>query len=710
MHVNIRMDEDLIGLSPDERIVEEAKKRYKRAEEWEAEARQNYLYDFRFANGDSQNLYQWPDAVMQNRTSDNRPCLTINKTKQHCLQIINDQRQNPSQIQIRPVGGGASYKAAKIWEGICRHIEYVSSAQQAYNNACYHQVIGGVGYWRVVTEYVSEDSFEQDIKIKRIADPMSVYMDCDIEEADGSDANWAFIYRDLPRDEFDLTYPEYKNESLNYSPLGIGGDQDPFESKEKVKVVEYFRRRMKPDKLHMLDNGMTVRESHVKDADLMDQLKVNSIGVREIEAPEIEWFLIGGSQILNRRQWVGAFIPIVRVIGEETVIDRVMDRKGHVRALIDPQRIYNYWTSSAVEFVALQSKTPYVTAIESIRGFELNWARANIDNKAYLPYNAYDEHGQKLDRPERAPPPVMSQAYLDGMRVASSEMMMVSGQYEANLGMKSNEVSGTAVDARQRQGENSTYHFIDRFSNAIRFTGRILVDLIPKIYDTKRIVRIMADDGTVSSVQVDPNAPQAHSATQDPDDRTYDADVIQAIFNPNVGRYEVEADLGPAFSTRRQETFSAISTILSENQQLTPIVGDLLFRAADFPMADELAERLHNMVPPAALGKGPSQEVTGLQAMLAQQHQAMQKMEQQLQVAELKRAAAEQKVLIEEYKAETERMKAVGTIDPEAFRPVIRQLVSEALGTPIHPIIRAEAQEASTLPQPPEPSQPEGQQ
>lgn len=693
------------GMSGDDRIIAEAKDRFRHAEEWEATFRTNYAYDMKFANGDSHNKYQWDAGVARSRESENRPVLTINKTMQHCLQIINDQRQNPSQIEIRPVGGGASYDAAAVLEGICRHIESISQAQQAYNNACYHQVVGGCGYWRITTDYIEPDSFLQEIYIKRISDPMSVYMDFNIQEADGSDAEWAFIYKNMPVDEFERSYPN--EDRLTSSPLGYGSADD-WINRDTVRLAEYFRKSYKKDTLYLLPDGTTVLASDARAKDMDAVVKMEAVNSRKVQIPQVEWFLIGGGEVLDRKIWPGRYIPVVRVIGTETVIDNVMDRFGHTRALVDPQRIYNFWSSSTVEFVSYQTKSPFIAAIESIAGFERNWERANIDTKAYLPYNAMDENGQKLERPERAPVPVMAQAYLEGLKIAAGEMMLVSGQYEASMGMKSNEVSGKAVDARERQGDNATYHFIDRFASAIRYTGRILVDLIPHIYDSSRVVRIMAQNGDESSVQIDPNANVAHQPLQKVDAHDYNPDAIQAIFNPGIGTYEVEADIGPAFATRRQETFAAISTMLSENASLTPIVGDLLFRAADFPMSQEIANRLHNLVPKQALGEGPDPQLVQAQQLLAQQHQALQKMEGDLAQAQIKLVGVQQDARIKEYEAETNRMKAVGGIDPEAMRPIVRQLVSEALGTPINPIIHAHAQEAAALPQPPEPDESNG--
>jgi hypothetical protein len=241
-------------------------------------------------------------------------------------------------------------------------------------------------------------------------------------------------------------------------------------------------------------------------------------------------------------------------------------------------------------------------------------------------------------------------------------MQYVSGQYEANEGSPSNERSGVAIQQRQRKGDNATYHYIDHLANAIRFTGRILIDLIPKIYDTPRVVKILGDDKTQGDVQIDPQA-QAPLQTQ-VDQRT---GTEHHIFNPNMGRYEVESDVGPAFATRRQETFNALSQLMQADPALMQVAGDLLMQAADFPMADELAERLKRMVPPQALGGAPAAELQKAQQQIEQLQKTLQSMVEQMAAQKAKHTAVEQQKDIDVYKAETGRMEALKQIDPAAL-------------------------------------------
>lgn len=690
-------DPELQGLTGDDKIVREAQKRFNRCEMWESTARKRWIEDEKFVNGDSDNLYQWPDQLRAARgvgTGDERPCLTINKTRQHCLQIINDARQNKTSIKFRPVGGGATYEAGQVLDGMVRHIEYISDAQSAYGTATRHQVWSGLGYLRIVTDYAAPNTFDQEIYIKRVKNPLSIYIDPDIAEADGSDMRFGFVFTDVPKDEFEAQYPD---DDPNSTALGnMENWQSGWTTKDHVRVCEYFRRKETKDKLVVLKDPETGEErqflaskvpKELKDvlAELLDDPAATQ---RDVTLNQVEWFKIAGHKIIEKRDWPGSYIPIIRVPGEETVIDGELDRKGHVRALKDPQRMYNYNASAQVEFGALQNKIPYIAPAQAIEGQEGYWQTANTENYSVLVYNHIDDQGKEIPRPERQSPPTISEAYQLSMTNAANDMMLVSGQYQADFGAPSNERSGIAIERRQRQGSTATYHYIDHLAMALRFAGKIILDLIPKIYDTERVVKIMAEDGSDSDVLVDPKAAEAYLEKQGKD-----ADAAkQVIFNPNVGRYDVVSDVGPDYASRRMEAFDALSKIAQTDSGLMTVIGDLLFKSADFEYADEIAQRLERMVPVQAKGDGPNPELVRLQQLVQNQTQMMQVLSDKLQAKQLelqdKKAriaeGAEQKV-IDAYRAETDRLSALKDMlaaDPEGVLMLVRRVINDAMDLP----------------------------
>jgi len=714
----------------DTEIVEEAQERFNRAHEYQADAHRHYIDDIKFANGDDLNQAQWNDRVSASRQSAGRPSLTVNKTRVHCLQIINDARQNPVQIRVNPVGDEATYEAAQIFEGIIRHIEYISNAQHAYANATYCQVMGGIGYWRVETDYAHDDTFNQEIYIKRIADPTQVYCDPDHQQADGSDMKWAFLFYELTKEEYRAEYGEdddvgLDNDALISNQGALTSSSERRTDDKHVQLVEYYRVGEKRDRLLEMHDGTVHRESRLPEG-YLDQLKqfgVEPRQARDIAEPKVEYFVIADSKIIQRKEWLGRYVPIVRVPCEEIVIEGKLDWVSHVRHLRDPQRLYNWYTSQAAEFVALQTKAPFIATAESIESNLKAWENANLENKAVLTYKGTDEQGKPIPPPERSQPPVMADAYMEGLKISQAEMMMATGQYQAVMGEPSNETSGKAINARQRQGDNATYHVIDRLAAAIRFTGRIIIDLIPKVYDTPRTLLIMGESGDQTQVHLDPAHPVAHQTTQDPnapppqpsmtgqdDPDAARAAALRTIFNPRIGQYSVVSDVGPSYATKREEAFNAFSQIVQNNPQALQIVGDFWARNADFPGADELAARMKQGLPPQYQQGAPSPQVTQLQQMLQQTQAAAQKTLQQAdaevsmlkaQVVHLEEQLKDKsrEIDIKDYSAETDRLKAVGSIDPHAMQMIVKQLIGDMMQTDIIPLLKQHAQHEADIQQ-----------
>lgn len=700
-------DDDDPDATADERIVLEAHRRFDRCVERESKARENGRRDKRFANADAYNMHQWDEGTLADRGD--RPCLTINKVRQHNLQICNDQRQHKTQIKVVPTGGGATYEAAQVFSACIRRIEAQSKAVDAYSTAGFDQVETGLGFCRVVTDWESETSFNKEIFVRREPEPRSIYLDPDAKDYDKADMRFAFKFRDMPRDEFRI---EHGDDSECASPPL--DNRDSWDGKDHVRVVEYFRRLDRKDHLHLMADGSVVQEG--KQPSGWKKAHKHLIQrSRPVPRSEVEWFLIGGYKILDRKNFPCRYIPIVPWIGEEWDDDGQLDRRGHTRALLDPQRMYNYASSASAEYIGLQTKTPYVAAVASIEGHQGHWERANTENLAVLPYNAFDDMGRPLAKPERERPPVSAPAYLELMNTSRQEMMMVSGQYQENFGQQSNAHSGIAINARQREGDNATYHYIDNHAKAVRQVGRILQDMIPRVYDVARVIKVMALDETQSDVHVDPNAKDAHqhmmmghnggpSMPIDPDQaRQMDNDPaapdVRVIFNPTVGLYDVEVDVGPSFATQRQEAANAMTQVLQAYPPMAPWSLDILAKAWDWPGADVLAERAKRMIPPQALG-GPPPEMEQLQQRIQQvtQHgsdiagqadQHIAALTAQVATLEAKIKDKDGHTATADYDAETRRLQAVTTADPDSGKVLVRSMLSGLLGMPALPIIQA---------------------
>lgn len=679
-------------------IIQEAKDCLKEGETWEAEARVRFDYDYKFANGDTHNKYQWDADLVLRRELEEKPILTINKVQQHNLLIINDSKQNKSGVKIRPVGEDASFEGAEMYQEMIYHIEYISNADTVYNSAFTWQVEAGIGYWYVDTDFISNKTFDQEIYVKRIGDPRSVYLDTSINEQDGSDARWGIIFEDNDKKIYQKKYPKYA--TVGTSNVLGSYLQDGWLDKDKIRVALFYKKEEKEEVfVTFIDKEGDQQEGYYSDLtpegkQFYKQVKdFPTSRERNVVTDDIMRYKIAGDRIVEKSKWLGKYIPIVRCPGVETVIDGILDRKGHTRALIDPQRMYNYNSSGNIEFGALQTKSPWVAASESIEGYEEYYESANSRNHSYLPYNALDSDDNELPAPTRPQGPQPGMAYIEGMKIAQNELMMASGQWQSQVGENENAKSGTAINARQRQGDKATYHFIDNQAMAIRFTGKILVDLIPKVYDTKRVIKIEARDGTKKHINIDPNAQQVHQQLPNLNtEKDVNKQIEQYIFNPTFGMYDVQSDVGPSFATKRQEAFNALTQIAAQNQKFMDIGGDLYFKVADFPEANVLAERWRRTIPPNITGDAPNPQVEAMMNQATQHIQTLQaavvKLQRDLQdkTTELtqkgqeldlrfKEASAEQSRL--DYEAETKRAAAFAkAISVEEISPVIKQLLA----------------------------------
>lgn len=686
-------------------IIARAKRRFKAGMEWEGTWRNRFKNDIRFLFADPDDQEQWDANVRARRQIAGLPMVTINKVHTHWLHVVNQMKANLPAITVKPTGDEATYESAQIYGSVIRNIQVESRASTAYKIAAQFQVGGGMGYWRLTTEYADDNSFDQVIRIKQVPDPLSVVLDNNIKAQDGSDAEWGFIFEDIPRDKAERKYPRIK------LPVGGGSNLDGVQSwimKDAVRTANYYEVETRKEWLYAItnDDGSTrfVRESDMEanERALMAAASKEESDIvmrRRVDKKKVRLYVLVGEAIAEKGTWAGSYIPIIRVPGEEVVIEGRLDRKGLTRYQKDAQRAYNYNASASLEYGALQSKSPYIAPVEAIEGLENYWASANTQNHSYLPYNHADENGNPIPKPERQQPPSSAPAYLDGMQVAERELMMSSGQYEATFSEQGNEVSGVSITKRQKQGERVTYHFPDALNDALRYTGVQLIDLIPKVYDTRRVMRIMAEDGEEQTVVIDPKAQQALQMQEDSQ-----LNRVRAIFNPSVGRYEVVVDAGPSYDTKREEAFEALTNLIVGNPAMAQVIGDLYMAVADFPIADKLRERMRNWINvtnPGVVGDGPSPQ----EQQLIQQLHAAADMIKQLQEALVEKESAldienrrldmeainhlalrmenERDAVTSAFKAETDRIKAIfGALDPNILGLIAEKLGAEVLTAP----------------------------
>lgn len=610
-------------------LLETARKRYHYCLSAET-SRALQKEDLRFYAGSPDNGWQWPEKVKAARENDPagaRPCLTVNKVPEHVRQVTNEQRQNRPAIKVLPVDDKSDPELAEKLTGLCRHIENVSDADIAYDTACEQQVIHGEGFWRIVTEYVDDDSFDQEIYIRRIRNSFHVHVDPDIQDATGMDARFGFIDEMLTEEEFEQKYPDAKPVDWDEA----GEIPEWYDSGEKkIRIAEYFHVENEPAELYLWSDGSTGFDVP-GNVSIIEQ----PVRTRKVNRRRVKWCKLTGSEVLDERDWAGKWIPIIRVIGNELDVDGRIEISGMVRNIKDPARMYNYWVSQEAEVLALAPKAPFVVAEGQLEGYEKQWAEANVKNLAYLTYKPVTEDGTLLPAPQRQLPPMMPAAFLQAKAGASDDIKSVTGQYDPSLGQRSNETSGKAIIARKTVGDTSNFHYIDNLSRAIRFTARQLVDLIPKIYDSRRVARILGEDGEPDQIMIDPRIPTAVQPVMALDPRQGKEVEIGRLYNPTIGKYDVVVTAGPSFSTRRQEAAQAMVQMTQANPQLWQVIGDLMVKNMDWPGAQDMADRMKSILLPE-LRAADNQQPMPPEALAAvnqarQMAQAVAQKEQELQ-------------------------------------------------------------------------------
>jgi len=647
-------------------ILAQARSRLDLAMSALSESREDEIDDLKFYAGSPDNHWQWPADVLatrgavQGQTINARPTLTINKLPQHVRQVTNDQRQNRPGAKVIPVDDKADVDVAEVFNGMIRHIEYISDADVAYDTACENQVAYGEGYIRLLTEYCDDNTFDQDIKIGRIRNSFSVYMDPTIQDPTGADAKWCFITEDVTKEDYERMYPD-ASPITTLQSLGVGDQSiSNWLNEDTIRIADYYYIDYDRTTLNLYPGNATAFEGTPEDKQLR-AVYGKPKRSRESDRPRVKYCKINGYEILEEREWAGKWIPVIRIVGNEFEVDGRLYVSGLVRNAKDAQRMYNYWVSQEAEMLALAPKAPFIGYGGQFEGYEDKWKTANTQNWPYLEVNpdVTDGQGAVLPLPQRAQPPMASSGLLQAKAGAAEDIKATTGQYNASLGMGSNERSGKAILARQKEGDVGTYHYGDNLARGVRHIARQLIDLIPKIYDTQRIARIIGEDGETKMVKINPEQ-------QEPVNKIMDEQgiVLEKIYNPSVGKYDVVAVTGPGYATKRQEALEAMAQLLQGNPQLWQVAGDLFVKNMDWPGAQEMSKRFAKTIDPKIMAdndKSPElqaaeQQIQAMGAEMEQMHQMIQNVGKSIEVQEQRRKDYEAE--IKAYQAETQRITA----------------------------------------------------
>jgi hypothetical protein len=612
-------------------ILEEAKEAFRLADEREADNRREALEDLRFARLGE----QWPAEIRRKRADEGRPCLTINRLPAFIRQVVNDARQNAPSIKVHPADDGADQATAEVLNGLIRQIEAASKADVAYDTAIDFAVTMGFGYFRINTRYTDDDSFDLDLTIDAVANPFSIWGDPHSTAADSSDWNSAFVCELIGKSAFEGRFKGA--DAVDWQGGAYAELASPWIEGEMVRVAEYWKREAAERTILLLSNqevlGADVFKARKAE---IDALGLSVVGERRVRSHKVRQYLLSGAEVLEERDWAGRFIPIVPVWGEEVNVEGRRHLRSLVRDAKDPQRMFNYWRTTSTELVALAPKAPFIGPKGAFATDVAKWSSANTDSHAFIEYDG-------AVPPERQGFAGVPAGALQEAMNAADDLKSVMGLFDASLGAQGNETSGRAILARAREGDTSTFHFIDNLARAIEHGGRILIDLIPTVYSGQRVIRVLGPEGQrLGPVQLG-NPPAG-------------AEGIERIYDLGVGKYDVTVETGPSFTTRREEAANQMIELIRANPAIAPMIGDLLAKNLDWPGADEIAQRLQALLPPAATGQAAAGAPQA--AMLQAGLQKLQQLSVQLAAAQQRIAAMDADRQVEAKKADTDAFKA----------------------------------------------------
>jgi len=585
----------------DEKIILLAKERFKSASEFWNDLYTLAKEDLVFLAGD-----QWPTDIKNDRKANGRPLLTINKMQQFVRSVTNEARQNKPSAKVYPVDDQADVDTAKVFTGVIKNIEYSCDAPTAYNLALEDAAKMRIGFNRIVTEYENPNSFKQILKIKPVYNPLSVLMDIDTKEIDGSDMNWGFFVDEISKELADEKYGEIDGWDESWE-IGLS-NKDSWYSDKKCRLVEYYYKDFKKVTLYRLGDGSIVTEKPLDGVEVVE--------TRESELPAVKWCHIAGSKIVERGEWAGSYIPIIPFWGARYFLDGKWHSDSVISNAKDSQRMYNYMKSYEAEAIALAPRVPWVIEENQIpAAYVGTWQTANQKSHAFLPYKGTTVDGNLVPAPQRNSFEPAVAAITQAAMLASDDIKATTGIYDASLGARSNEQSGIAIARRNAQAQTANYHIIDNQAKSIRHIGKQLVELIPIVYEDEQVLRMIGEDGTPGFANVN-GAP----------DKKFNKSIML-----NAGQYDVVVEVGPSYATKRQESAAQLIEIMGKIPTVAPFISDLAVKSMDIADAATIAERLKKMLPPQLQDNQEAQVPPQVQAMMAQMQAQMQELQTQNQ-------------------------------------------------------------------------------
>ena len=609
-----------------ENIITEALDRFEVAGDSWSEIYEQSIADVQFVDDDDG---QWEDSARESRH--NRPCLTFDKLSAAVDRVVGGQLANMPSIKVRAAEEGDE-DIAEVYQGLIQQID--QRGIQAFKTAFKFAVKSGWGCVLVDHDYIDDVSLDQDIVIREIKNPFAVLIDPVIQVQNVQEARYGFLFEDLERKEFERLYPDANVAETDFESTGNG---ESWISEDQVRVADYYRIVLEKQTLVQLSDGRVVDQKEIEP--VRDELNLMGITLgktREVQVRKLERFKITATEVLDEVECTGRFIPIIPVLGKTSNINGRFISRGLVRKAKDAQRLYNYSRSVAVEVTGLTPKQPYFVTPAMIKGHESRWKNMMVSNDPVMMFNF--DNGQK---PFREQPAQGSPGLMQDAQIAAEDIKSTTGIYDANMGASGNETSGVAIRGRQFQGEMANFEFQDQLVDSLELAGRVIIDMIPSVYDTERTIRIIGEDEREEVIAV--NKTLMDGSTGE----------FVKTMDLTVGNYDIKVSSGPSFTTRKQETAEQLSGIIAQNPAMSELVGDVLFQNLDLVGGDEVIKRLRSAGVKSGIIEPNEEEAAAMQGQIQQQQQI------EAQAAQLELALKQAEVVTEQAEAKERESKAM---------------------------------------------------
>lgn len=606
-----------------EDLLEQIRKNFEVAKIAYEDQRKEALEDFKFRAGD-----QWPEELKSYREERGLPCLKTNKISEFIRQVVNSQKINRPQINVSPISLDADSDKALVRQALIHQIQRKSNADSIIDTAFDNAVTCGEGYMRIVTDYANPDSFDQEIFLESIDNIFSVYLD-PLFKSNFKDINWAFVFEDMTRDDYKKLYPETTLFDTNY--FSDTGDTGGWLSDSNVRVAEYFHIDEEKYKIHQLSTGETFTDEELKE--FPDDVEYKIIKSRDTFRKVVKYYKTNGYEILEENIFPGEDIPIIPVFADFYTYNGKKIFEGIVRHSKDPQRMYNYLTSAEAQMISFSPKASYMIAEGQTEGYEDQWDNINDPTQSTITYKTKTEGsgGQPLNPPIRIDGAVNTQSIVQSKMSANEDLKNTTGIYDPSMGRDAKEASGKALLTQQRKGEITNFVYADNLAKSLKYLGDILLKIIPVVYDTEREVRVVSQNEDDKFVKIN------------------SLDNEEGLVLLSNGDYDTEVSIGPYGETERQQSLDAMFTLMQVNENITPLISDIVAKNLNIQGAKEISDRLKTLLPPelrdgdkaiSPEAQAQIQELTNTNAQMEAMLQQMQVINSQMH-SELNRVTAQ---------------------------------------------------------------------